>query len=83
MGHIVSSAKKQIDAFGQAQRDLKACPFCGFEASFVQIEDCSQAGGWVKPGWTVCCLDEECYAGDMLRTWKSWSDAAREWNKRV
>jgi hypothetical protein len=75
MGHI-------DDGYQQEQRSLRRCPFCGYQAGFVQITDATDSGGWVKPGWTVNCDDEECFGGGSVQTWPDWKAAARAWNRR-
>jgi hypothetical protein len=57
------------ESYRRAELALKHCPFCGQEVGFVEVMDVSvEAAKWFKPGWTVECVDEDCFAFNALQT---------------
>jgi hypothetical protein len=71
------------EAYRRAQQALKYCPFCGYEVGFVEVVEVSaEAAKWFSAGWTVECVDPECFASNALHTWPTWQAAASAWNKR-
>ncbi len=56
--------------------DLLACPFCGSDATFEEIDQ----DGYVW--WSVGCRDENCYGWQSMKSWARKTDAAKGWNQR-
>lgn len=79
---IDQSEAKPMPTFEELQNNLLHCPFCGFSATLSEYQETEVSGGWIKPGWTVACLDESCYANGSLLTWPNPLEAAKAWNKR-
>ncbi len=60
--------------------DLKACPFCGYEA---EIDTISQTQETKQDIWGVCCSNEQCFMLDgTTALFLSREEAIEAWNSR-
>lgn len=57
--------------------ELLACPFCGEDATFEEVDH--EGKNW----WSVGCRDEDCYGWQSMKCWARKTDAAKGWNRRA
>lgn len=57
--------------------ELLACPFCGGDATYEEVDHEGKA--W----WSVGCRDENCYGWQSMKCWARKTDAAKGWNRRA
>lgn len=58
--------------------ELKLCPFCGGEATRIEILDCLG-----REKWSIMCNNPKCRVSPITDAYAKKGEAAKAWNRRA